>query len=80
MTVARPNPGGKWCPWCGSWAMRCYDWGHAPGWYVPAPPPPRQRSVVGTTLVVLFTIFVIAPFLVGTILYALIQIGAMMNQ
>jgi hypothetical protein len=30
---------------------------------LPVPVHPRQRSVVGTTLIVLFTVFVIAPIL-----------------
>lgn len=76
MTGQVVQAGGKWCPMCQGWAVqRCTDWNHAPSWYVPHVQP-KQRSVVGTTLIVLFTIFVIAPALVGMILMVLIQLGA----
>lgn len=64
------GPGGRWCQMCNRWAIECLDPGtHAHGWMVPpynqAPMnQPRGRSVVGTTLIVLLTVFVIAPLLV----------------
>lgn len=70
------NPQGKWCPWCQAWAVRgCTNWAHAPGWYVPQVQH-KQRSVIGTTLLVLVTIFVIVPFLVVILLNVLAAFGA----
>lgn len=77
--MSQPSAAGKWCPWCQVWAVRgCTDWGHAPGWYVPQVPQ-KPRSVVGTTLLVLLTIFVIAPFLVFVLLNALAAFGVLVG-
>lgn len=70
------SPQGKWCPWCQAWAVQgCTDMAHAPGWYVPQIPQ-KQRSVVGTTLLVLFTIFIIVPFLLFVLASALASFAA----
>lgn len=55
-----------WCPVCQLWAPGCHDQArHAAGWVIPAAqnPQPKPRSVVRTTLIVLITVFIIAPFL-----------------
>lgn len=49
-----------YCTTCGARAQDCLC---LPGTRSLAPIPPRQRSVVGTTLLVLLTVFVIAPIL-----------------
>lgn len=71
--------GGRWCPWCQCWAIACADVaGHDIVWYV-ATPPPRQRSVVGTTLVAVFTVLVILPVLVAMLLAGLIGLGGLLG-
>jgi len=52
--------------------------GHDIVWYV-ATPPPRQRSVVGTTLVAVFTVLVILPVLVAMLLAGLIGLGGLLG-
>lgn len=55
-----------WCPACQLWAPGCHDQAqHAAGWFVPDAqnPQPKPRSVVGSTFKVLFTVFILVPFL-----------------
>lgn len=81
MPVPRIDPNGRWCQLCSRWAIGCTDTtAHSlVGWVVPGgglqQAPPRQRSVVGTTLLVMLTVFVIAPMILFAGCQVLIGIG-----